>query len=351
MRKIADTIEKYLPKGWEEAAKREGALIRSRQIKTARELLQLIFMYVTDEGSHRTVSAIMTLCTAIQLSAEAVRKRIKNSAAWLWWMCAGMLTEQGYVEVKPQWLGERRVILVDATEAILHGSKTSDYRIHYAFELFTHTCNQFEVTEGKEGERLSRFTAHEGDIFIADRAYGTITGMEHIREAGAGFILRLKTNAFILYDEEGKRVSIMPDLRLLSPWEPYWRDYFYKNKEGKLFPVRIVATRKDAQAVSQATRRLSRTAARKQRRAVTPQSAEMAEYIVVATNLPDPAERVLELYRARWQIECVFHRLKALFSIGEPPGSNPDSVKAWFYGKLLYATLCEAIVKASHSPP
>jgi len=47
----------------------------------------------------------------------------------------------------------------------------------------------------------------------------------------------------------------------------------------------------------------------------------------------------------------VFRRLKGLFSFGEPPGSNPDSVKAWFYGKLLVAALCEAMKKEQFFPP
>jgi len=77
----------------------------------------------------------------------------------------------------------------------------------------------------------------------------------------------------------------------------------------------------------------------------------MAGYIVLATSLPDTAAQVLELYRARWQIEQVFHRLKGLFSFGEPPGTNPDSVKAWFYGKLLVAALCEAMAKEPSFSP
>ncbi len=71
----------------------------------------------------------------------------------------------------------------------------------------------------------------------------------------------------------------------------------------------------------------------------------MTQYIVLLTTLEETAERIAELYRARWQIEQVFHRLKGLFAFGEVPGKNPASVRAWFYGKLLIAALCEAVVK------
>jgi transposase len=65
--------------------------------------------------------------------------------------------------------------------------------------------------------------------------------------------------------------------------------------------------------------------------------------IVVATSLDYSNDRILELYRARWQIEQVFFRLKEMYAFGEVPSSNDDSVKAWFYGKLFLAILSETI--------
>lgn len=126
---------------------------------------------------------------------------------------------------------------------------------------------------------------------------------------------------------------------------------YYKNAKGELRPVRVVATRKDEIAAEASNRKLARGAKRKQWKEVKPETQEMAEYIVLASNLSDTATQILELYRARWQIECVFRRLKELFSFGEPPGTNPDSVKAWFYGKLFLAALCEAMAKDADFPP
>jgi transposase len=96
---------------------------------------------------------------------------------------------------------------------------------------------------------------------------------------------------------------------------------------------------------------MARTASKKQEKPVQQDTAELNEYIVLATNLADTNEQILELYRARWQIEQVFFRLKSLFGYGDAPGTNPKSVKAWFYGKLLVAALCEAIIKAESFSP
>ena len=345
MEQDREAILGYLPEGWEEAAKSEGALQRSRKIKTAEDLLYLVLLYLTGAGSFQNASTLMRLSTDIRLNKEAVRKRIKGCWKWLRWMGHRLCLRRGYMIEKPEWLGKRRVMLVDATDMALRGSSTSDYRLHYAFDLYEYSCAQAELTDIAKGEKLSRYELRSGDIVVADRIYGTVSGMEHARQAGADFLLRLKTDAFALYDEQGKRIDLMPHLRALRPWEELSLNCFYRNSKGTLHPVRIVATRKDDSATQRANRRLSRTANRKQWNTPKPQTQEMAGYIVLATSLSDKAAQVLELYRARWQIEQVFHRLKGLFSFGEPPGTNPDSVKAWFYGKLLVAILCEAMAK------
>jgi len=86
-------------------------------------------------------------------------------------------------------------------------------------------------------------------------------------------------------------------------------------------------------------------------RCISERSIEHNAFIVLATNLSYTPEQIFELYRARRQIEMVFKRLKSLFDFGNVPAKNPNSVKAWLYGKLLLAGICEASIKRSHFPP
>ena len=109
--------------------------------------------------------------------------------------------------------------------------------------------------------------------------------------------------------------------------------------------------KKDKKAIEQSKRRLLRKAGRKQEKEAAAETFELNEYIVLATSLDYGTDKIFELYRARWQIEMVFHRLKFLFGFGEVPSKKPESVKAWFFGKLFLAALCEAIVKDSHFFP
>lgn len=294
-----------LPEGWREAAKCKGALTRRRQIKTAEELLHLNLLYLTEAGSYQGASILMMATEDIRINKEAVRKRIQNSGEWMRWMSREMNVDKGYMAAKkPEWLGERRPLLIDASDVALRGSGTSNYRLHYAFDLFGYTCAQMELTEiSNGGEKLDRYAAKPGDIFIGDRAYGTVNAMEHIRLNGASFVLRMKTGAFGLYDDKGERLELLPQLRTLAEWESLALHCFYKDGKGTPHPIRVTVIRKDEDTVVRASNKLARTATRKKRAFVGKKTQEMTGYIVLVTNLSDTKEQILELYRAR----CVFY--------------------------------------------
>ena len=46
---------------------------------------------------------------------------------------------------------------------------------------------------------------------------------------------------------------------------------------------------------------------------------------------------VLEFYRARWQVELAFKRLKSLLQMGQLPKKKEASCRAWMQGKTLTA--------------
>ena len=73
-----------------------------------------------------------------------------------------------------------------------------------------------------------------------------------------------------------------------------------------------------------------------------------AEYVLVFTTLPREeatAEKVLELYRLRWQIELSFKRLKSIAQLGHLPKYDDRSSRAWLYGKLFLALLAEKMAR------
>jgi hypothetical protein len=351
MDKAWEELKKYLPDGWEAKAKELKALVRRREIKTADELLALNLLHVKDGGSFQASSSLMKLTAGKSLDKNAVYCRIKSSWRWLRWMAEGVCQKQGITIPKPEFLGTKRVKLIDASDISLKGSRKSDYRLHYNFDLFEFQCQSIEMTEIKEGEKLTRYEISQNDIVIGDRIYGTIAGIEHVTAGQGSYILRLKSKAFNLYNSQNERIELLPYLCRLTTYESAEIRCFYKLQSGELRPIRIVAMKKDEQAINNNLRKMAETARRKQQKPAHAETVLLNEYIILATNLDYTNEQILELYRVRWQIEKVFHRLKSLFDFGEIPNKNKDSVLAWFYGKLLLASLCEAIVRTECFSP
>ena len=343
-----------LPEGWEEKAKELGALQRSRQIKTPEELLRLNLLYLTEGKSMAGTSAITNLSGEATMSKVAVFKRIQNSGEWMQWMCKNIYRRAGLLIEKPAWLEDRNVLLIDGSEDIKGGAERQYFMLHYSMDLFTLSAREFLITDEKTGERLANFKQlGKGDIVTADRAYGTVPGIAHLKNHGADYVLRLRAGAFRIYDENGQEIELMERFSRLMAWDcgeiTGWLDI-----KGRKEPVRVCAVRKDILNTWKGMERLKKESQRK--RSGKPVSAlqeEYNKYIIVITSLGKnvSAKQVLELYRMRWQIEIAFKRLKSLFRYNEMPARKEENIKTWFYGKLLLAALCETLVNTGRFSP
>jgi hypothetical protein len=352
-----DTFEQILcllPEGWEAKAKELGALRRARKIKTPAALLRQILLYLTEGKSFAGTSAIARLSGEAELSKEAVFKRMRNSAAWLRWLCENIFRRAGLIVTKPQWLQDKKVNIVDGSEDVKCGVRRQCYMLHYSLELFTLDVGELLVTDGKTGEKLSNFKRFgKGDIVMGDRIYGNIPGIAYLRQQGAGYVLRINRRGFHLVNGRNQGVDLKERLSRLK--EGKTADIRAKCKiNGRYEPIRICAFRKDAASEKAGLERIRKANQRKQGgKAATEEQRENNKYIMVATSLGEEASavQVLELYRMRWQIEMAFKRLKSLFAYNDLPAKDSGSAKAWFYGKLLLAALCETMVNTGRFPP
>ena len=62
---------------------------------------------------------------------------------------------------KPEELEPYRVIAVDASDIIQKGAVKKTWHLHYGVDLFSLTCNQFQLTEQSTGESLKNFEIKE----------------------------------------------------------------------------------------------------------------------------------------------------------------------------------------------
>jgi hypothetical protein len=345
---------RLLPEGWEEKAKELGALQRAREIKTPEELLRLILLYMTEGKSFAGTSAITLLSGEATLNKMAVYKRIRNSADWLQWLCENICRKTGLIVNKPAWLKGKNVKLVDGTEDVKCGIRRKCYMLHYSLDLFTLGTEEFLITDMRTGEKLVNFKKiGRSDIVMGDRIYGTLPGIGYLHQQKAGYVLRIKSRGFNLFTGKNHKIDLLQRLSRL--------------KEGKIAditakciinnryePIRICAFRKDRENERKGLKRLTKENQRKRGgKPVSDLQRENNKYIIVATSLGKEvsADQVLELYRMRWQIELAFKRLKSLFAYNDLPAKQSGSVRAWFYGKLLLAALCEALVNTGRFSP
>jgi len=349
-----EQVLRLLPEGWEAKAKELGALQRAREIKSPEELLRLILLYLTEGKSFAGTSAITQLSGEATLNKMAVYKRFKNSASWLQWMCEHLCRQTGLTAAKPAWLQKRNVILTDGTEDVKCGVRRQCYMLHYSLDLFTLAVRELLITDRKTGEKLSNFKRFgKGDIVIGDRAYGTPQGIAYVRQQKADYVLRIKSRGFTVFDGKNREIDLL--LRLSRLKEGKTADFTVKCIiNGREERIRICALRKDWESERKGIKRLTKENQRKQGgKPVTDLQRENNKYIIVATSLGKDvaASQILELYRARWQIELAFKRLKSLFHYNDLPANQSGSVRSWFYGKLLLAALCETLVNTGRFSP
>jgi hypothetical protein len=103
------------------------------------------------------------------------------------------------------------------------------------------------------------------------------------------------------------------------------------------WPVRLIAlVVPDEQA--EALRRQKQRQARDKGRTLSPEAHFLAGFVLLLTTLPAqtwPTERLLELYRARWQIEVLFKRIKQVLAMHILPAQTPQGAQAMICALLV----------------
>ena len=343
-----------LPEGWEEKAKELGAFGRARVIKSAEELLHLILLYLTEGKSFAGTSALIQLSGNASLNKMAVYNRMQKCGDWLKWICQHIYRKAGLLIEKPQWLKGKNVLLVDGSEDVKCTDKKQYFMLHYSIDLFTLSAREFLITDMKTGEKLINFKdIGPDDIVMGDRAYGTLSGVSYLNKQQAGYVLRIRACGFNIYDENKEKIDLIKQFSCLKEGE----SGEIKAQciiDGQYEPVRFCALRKDEDSERKGLKRLTKTNQRKRGgKAVSELQQEYNKYIIVMTSIGQEASaaQVLELYRARWQIEIAFKRLKSIFRYNEMPARLSENIRTWFYGKLLLAALCETLVNTGRFSP
>lgn len=209
-----------------------------------------------------------------------------------------------------------RVLLIDATRLREVGGSGDDWRVHLAYDLLAGRFAQVSVTDQHGAEELSHFELRPGDITVHDMGYGYRNRFAFVLERAGDVVGRISPPAFPLLDEHDLPFSVV-DWLVGLPQGTHSRQVRFVH-QSKTFAVRLLVRSLSAEAAEKA-RAAKRKKAVKYQRQLKDETLVLAGWIVLISSLPKEVwsdEQILALYRARWQIELVFKRMKQILRLG-----------------------------------
>ncbi len=338
-----DMVMQMLPAQWEAKAIELGAVRRLRGFDSVASLLRVLLIHLADGCSLRETAVRASAGGLCAVSDVALLKRLRGCAAWFEWMARELATDMALPLTDRALLPGRRVRLVDGSSVCEPGATGSTWRLHYALNLHTLSCDEVHVTQASVGESLTHFEIHPGDVIMADRGFAKRPGLRYVVQRQGDVVLRTSLSNLPLQDRSGHKLQVLPLLRSLAIGQAADWPARVQDEHGTI-AVRVCAYKKTT-AQTLAAQQAIEQEARKKSRSVQPQTLEAAGYVIVLTTLAEPAAaEIMEFYRRRWQIELAFKRLKSLLQLGHLKKIDKDGARAWLQGKLLVACLIEKLI-------
>lgn len=339
-----DVVMRMLPAQWEAKAVELGAVQRQlRGFDSVASLLRVLLIHLADGCSLRETAVRASAGGLAAVSDVALLKRLRHCAAWFEWMTREMASGMALPLAAQTMLPGRRVRLIDGSAVCEPGATGSTWRLHYALNLHTLSCDEVHVSAASIGESLTLFDIRPGDVIMADRGFAKRPSLRHAVQRRADVVLRTSLSTLPLHDRRGKPLDMLPKLRALAIGQAADWPACVQDDIGAI-AVRVCAYKKTA-AQTLAAQQAIQLETRRRGRVVQAQTLETAGYVIVVTTLTEPdAAAIMEFYRKRWQIELAFKRMKSLLQLGHLKKFDPDGARAWLQGKLLVACLIEKLI-------
>jgi DDE family transposase len=346
------TLVSYLPGNYERLANEHKQLetqYGNAKITTADWLLRFILLHAGANLPLRQTVAMIAEAGGPSLSAMRLHMKMRRASPYLQSLVERMV---GWTaEVKPELWAGYTMTLIDATTLCGPGALGTDARIHTKLRAADVAVLEAMVTDATGGETFKRFAFAPGELVLADRGYSNAPSVAHAREHGADVLLRYNRGALPL-SYQGQPLDVLARVRTLSGEEAVLDLPVSFEQEDECIQGRLIATRLPAAEAEKARKRLRK----EQGAGVTEESLEAAAYVMLFTTVPRErlsANRCLEAYRLRWQIELQFKRWKSLCGFDRLPNYRDDTIVAWLYAKVLLGILLDRMssIRSELSPP
>jgi len=332
-----------LPSDWQEQALQLKAWQRLRKLATVAQLLRALLMYAACGFSFRQLGLWATVVGVGCLSERAWRKRVERAQEWIKWLLGALLGSQQ----APGWLPTTsgRVLLIDASRLKLPAGSGEDVKVHSAYNLGVGRLEDVTVTDRHSAEGLGHFALRKGDVAVTDAGYPLGSSVQQGQAQGAYGVHRFSAHQVRLERADGQKI----DLKRLVKHQAYgtvreYQVWVWDPSHCERFAIRlIISLLPRKQAMQARARKRARIRLKKGPKAnVAP--AWWAGVILLGTTLPQEqwsSQDVVKLYRARWQIELLFKRLKQGLQLHLLPVKQWQRAQAYVHLCLLVWCLQE----------
>jgi rubrerythrin len=346
-----EQIAAQLPVGFRELADEMG-LLRERpahmktKVRDVGVALRLVLHQAGTSSSLRATAALASATGVVSMSAVSLHQWMKKLGPYLTALLAQMVPTTSFA---PAMWGGFHVIGGDATTVQRPGSKGTTARVHYALRLADLTPRHIEVTDEHGGETARRFRAEKGELWLLDRGYANPVGVAAIRAPGAHIIVRHNRGTLPLFDKHGERLDVAALLRETADRETAHQRRAFVHVGDERIAGRLCWLRLPERKAEKSRLRAKREA----EGACDEETLYTAEFVVVFTTVLDEltAAQVLELYRARWQIELEFKRSKSIRELDRLPNFLPETIHSWICAKLILQLIATKIASSSEAFP
>ena len=245
------------------------------------------------------------------------------------------------------WAGYEMVSL-DASTVSGPGAEGSDVRLHCVLRLHDLRVRDVCVTSASEGETFKNFVWEADTLVIADRGYANAPGIIWVVDHGAAVLVRVNRGALPLSSPSGKAIDALAWCRSLQDNVPHERPAVVVHGKGKAerkVEGRLIGFHLPPEQAHAARERVRR----EEGPAVSKEKLDAAEYVILFTTTPASrmsADRCVDAYRLRWQVELQFKRWKSLCHFDKLPNYRDDTMLSWVTAKLLLGLLLDRVAAA-----
>ncbi len=313
------------------------------KVKTADELLRMIFLHVGG-GFSLAQTVAMTGAKGAggpDVSAYCLHIRMRASGPYLASLVRSMLASTRCAEIAETCADGYEIIAVDATAFSGRDREGTDIRIHAALRLVDLSVVQATALGYESGETFKRFTWKKGQLAVGDRGYCNAPGIAWVVDQGADVLVRVNRSALPMVDLKGAPIDLVKHARKVKRGavrnKPV-RISTIVDGEKRTIEGRLIVTRLPDDKAEEARDR----ARKEQGTDVSATTLEMASYVMLFTTSTSlSAERCLEIYRLRWQVELLFKRWKSICNFDKLNNERPDTILSWITAKLLLGLIVD----------